>query len=51
MSKQTDTGHFVGLVRLRKIGRFWYARYTTPQGRIEKSLKVTNLRIAERKAR
>ncbi|MFH1568146.1 MAG: site-specific integrase, partial [Gemmatimonadota bacterium] len=41
-----------GRVRLRKQGRYWYARYTLPSGeRVSPSLHVTNKEVAEQKAR
>ena len=42
----------VGQVRLRQRGPqgVWHVRYQTPDGRVERSLKVTNLRVAQRKA-
>jgi integrase len=44
--------HIVGQVRLRQRGprKVWHARYMTPAGRKEESLKVTNLKVAVRKA-
>jgi len=44
--------HVVGQVRLRQRGPqgVWHVRYQTPDGRVERSLKVTNLRVAQRKA-
>ncbi len=44
--------HVIGQVRLRRRGakKFWHARYMTPAGRKEQSLKVTNLKVATRKA-
>ena len=45
----------VGLVTLRKKGKYWYARYPAPgshsDGREERSLKVTQQRVAIDKAR
>ena len=43
--------HTVGVVKLERRGQMWHARYQTPTGRVRRSLKVTNLRVAERKAR
>lgn len=43
--------HIVGPVRLHLRGRFWNASYTTEGGRVRESLKVTNLKVAEKKAR
>ena len=51
--KAESTVHVIGLVRLRQRGsrKFWHVRYMTPVGRKEYSLKVTNLKVAMRKAR
>ena len=51
--KADSTVHVIGQVRLRQRGpkKFWHARYMTPAGRKEQSLKVTNLKVAMRKAR
>jgi integrase len=51
--KAEATVHVIGQVRLRQRGpqHFWHARYMTPAGRKEHSLKVTNLKVAMRKAR
>ena len=50
--KADSTVHVIGQVRLRQRGsrKFWHARYMTPAGRKEESLKVTNLKVAMRKA-
>ena len=44
--------HVAGQVHLRQRGPngIWHARYKTPTGRVEQSLKVTNLRVAQKKA-
>ena len=44
---------WVGNVQLRKRGRTWQARYSTPEGRIEYSLgrNITNQKLAIEKAR
>ena len=51
--KAAATVHVIGQVRLRQRGpkSAWHARYMTPAGRKEESLKVTNLKVAMRKAR
>lgn len=52
--RKADTPVYViGQVRLRQRGEkhIWHARYSTPAGRKEESLKVTNLKVAMRKAR
>ena len=51
--KAEATVHVIGQVRLRRRGakKLWHARYMTPAGRKEQSLKVTNLKVAMRKAR
>ena len=43
--------HIVGSVRLNQRGRYWQASYTTETGRVRESLKVTNLKVAQKKAR
>lgn len=43
--------HVVGPVRLHQRGRYWQASYTTEVGRVRESLKVTNLKVAQQKAR
>mgnify|MGYP001296452398 CR=1 FL=1 len=43
--------HVVGPVRLHQRGRYWHASYTTETGRVRESLKVTNLKVAQQKAR
>lgn len=43
--------HIVGPVQLYQRGRYWHASYTTETGRVRESLKVTNLKVAEKKAR
>ena len=50
--KADSTVHVIGQVRLRQRGsrKFWHARYMTPAGRKEESLKVTNLKVAMCKA-
>jgi integrase len=51
--KAAATVHVIGQVRLRQRGpkKVWHIRYMTPAGRKEESLKVTNLKVAMRKAR
>ena len=52
MPRPASNIHIVGLVRLRRHGRIWHVRYAGADGkRVERSLKLTNLRLAERKAR
>ena len=41
----------VGKVQLVPRGDWWHVRYSTPMGRIARALGVTNLRVAEQKAR
>lgn len=48
--RKAVTVHLIGQVRLRQRKGFWHARYMTPAGRKEQSLKVTNLKVAMRKA-
>lgn len=48
--RKAPTVHLIGQVRLRQRKGFWHARYMTPGGRKEQSLKVTNLKVAMRKA-
>lgn len=48
--RKIATAHLIGQVRLRQRKGFWHARYMTPAGRKEQSLKVTNLKVAMRKA-
>lgn len=43
--------HIVGPVRLYQRGRYWHAAYTMEGERVRQSLKVSNLKVAERKAR
>ena len=43
--------HIVGPVRLYQRGRYWHAAYTMEGKRVRQSLKVSNLKVAERKAR
>ena len=45
--KAAATVHVIGQVRLRQRGpkSAWHARYMTPAGRKEESLKVTNLLV------
>ena len=51
--KAAATVHVIGQVRLRQRGpkSAWHARYMPPAGRKEEFLKVTNLKVAMRKAR
>ena len=51
--KKAALVHVVGQITLRQRGKkgLWHARYTTPTGRKEHSLKVTNLKAATKKAR
>lgn len=49
MAKSAAPG--AGQVRLRKQGKWWHARYTIGSRRMSQSLKVTNLVVAEKKAR
>jgi len=43
--------HRVGVVILERRGKVWHVRYTQRGQRVRRSLKVTNLRVAEKKAR
>lgn len=51
--RKAVTVHMIGQVRLRQRGPkgVWHARYMAPEGRLETSLKVTNIKVAMRKAR
>ena len=51
MPRQTNAIHVVGTVRLRQHGRTWQIRYTTPEGRVEKTTGATSLKNAENIAR
>ena len=51
MARTPESTHLIGSVCLRRRNRIWHARYTTPKGRVERSLKVTNLRVAEKKVK
>jgi integrase len=41
----------IGGVQCFKRGKYWRVRYSTPDGRIDQSLKVTNRKVAEQKVR
>jgi len=43
-------GETVGRVALRKRGKWWQARYSTPTGRVEEHMHVTSIEVARRKA-
>lgn len=45
-----ETVYIVGAVQLYQRARYWQASYSTPTGRVRRSLKVTNLKVAQKKA-
>jgi integrase len=51
MPRKAAAVHIVGPVRLIQRGRYWHASYTSETGRVRQSLKVTNLKVAQQKAR
>ena len=51
MPRKTNATYRVGQVSVHKKGRIYHARYPTPIGRRERTLKTSNLKAALRRAR